>query len=201
MRIRTAQIKVTPVGPIETATEVDVSFAGQSRRIGVAEMLPLGGGSINEEEIKRAIRIQAWLAGNFNQDGSGQPTVINSQFFKAVVNTTGLGEGIDSTAGRIYLGNVLDQDGTFKIPFGLTVGTSESLNLTMTIAELLDPSTENPTDDQVIRSIKARLWSKWRFTKVQDATNPDLTVGDAQRLYPVIVNLVEAMELYYCGAN
>lgn len=195
MRILTAPfLRIEPVGPIATATQVEIFRGPESTIRPVSDILPSSSSSaMNQQQLKREVIIRAWVNGTAGPAG-GNPVLIHAPNFRALVNAGQPGAGIFSRAGRVFLGDIKDDGaGMLRVPFGLSASTP-SEEILVSPDEIAYPSAESPLDS-AIPFIAAQLASR----DANRVCEPGVRVADATRLYPVIQRLVEGYEFYYFG--
>lgn len=193
MRLTTEwPVKLVPIGPMATATEVEISRGPYSTTRSIDVILPSKNkGDLTEQVMKRELIIRAWLSGTTGQQG-GSPIHTKNPLFKQNVNTGSPGAGIFSGRGRVFMGNVREPgDGTVVIPWGPS-DTNTPYEAVLIQTELDFPSAEDPLET-AIPLIAGYLASR----DPNAPCAPGVKVSDATRLYQKIIDLVASYDFPY----
>lgn len=196
MRVRTARVTVTPL----PGDQARLAAGNETQVVNAAELLPaLNLGQVTEDELRRGIKLEAYRNGTVNQDGSISPTQIDTLAFRTILHSSSFGDGVATMLGRMYVNTTVTYENEgYTIPYAFNV-SGPFQPLRMDQGYFLAQDLESPLE--VARhSIKSLLWTHFRST-VCDAGPPEIRVSEAQQLYPVIINLIAGLDIFYFGAN
>lgn len=159
MRLHTQPpVILTPVGPIETATEVRVTRGQDWTEIPIQAILPaFNKQDLPEEVMRRELIVRAWLSGTTGPDG-GRPIVAQNPLFRTNVNTGVPGAGIFSGRGRVFMGTPIQTTDGYIFPWGPS-DTNTPHEALVSSVELELPNPESPLFS-AIPLIAANLMSR-----------------------------------------
>lgn len=182
---------LVPVGPIETATHVQVKRGGIDRTILVTDILPsYNKVDLPDDVIKAEFIRRAWLMGTTGGGAGNRPVNGKSSVLRDYVNNDA-STGIFGGKGRVFVSSAQQTEDGLTFSWGLS-GSNTANGVPVLNTEIDDP---NPEDmlEAAIPLISGYLASRDGNTKCL----PSVSVKDATRLYQKIIDLVASYEFYY----
>lgn len=189
MRVHTQPaVEIVPVGPIATATYIEIRRGSSSTIRSVDAALPKNNADgLSEDQIRRELVVRAWISGTQDETG-GTPILLLNPSFISNVNGSA---GIYARTGRIYVGRVDETETGYVVWYGPNPANAPN-SIEISHDQLLYPSPEDALES-AIPNIAAMLAT----LNPHDTCDTGVTVLTAERLYPAIVDLVAGYSFPY----
>jgi len=188
-------VQLVPVGPIATATEVEIIRGQFSTVRSIDVILPSKNKQdLPEDVMRREFIVRAWLSGTVGE-GGGRPVLPQNPLMRNNVNAGNPGAGIFGGLGRVFMGTPRQlADGSYAFSWGPS-DTNTPQEIIIPQAELDFPNAEDPLES-CIPLIAANLAARDGQTRcTPDA--PNVKVIEATRLYQKIIDLVAGYDFPY----